>query len=102
MSPVRIESDMHKSEMMQDIVTPQEIPDVVPACPPGLAFQKQDFLPSDFTVDGFLSRTMTSGNDVGLERLRDDLGIYLKVRYRLFQRIVLSPPQKYFFTSGYI
>jgi hypothetical protein len=29
-----------------------------------------------FTVDGFLSRKTAS---VGLERLRDDLGVYLKV-----------------------
>ena len=32
--------------------------------------------PDSFTVDGFLSRKTAS---VGLERLRDDLGVYLKV-----------------------
>ena len=79
MSPVRIEQNMHKSNMIPDAVTPQEIPNVVPACPAGLAFRKEDFLHSDFTVDGFLSCTMASGNDIGLERLRDDLGLYLKV-----------------------
>ena len=79
MSPVRIEQEMYKPNMIPDTVTPKNIPDVVPACPAGLAFQKQDFLHSDFTVDGFLSCSMASGNDVGLERLRDDLGLYLKV-----------------------
>ena len=79
MSPVRIEQQMYKRNMIPDTVTPKDIPDVVPACPTGLAFQKQDFLHSDFTVDGFLSCSMASGNDVGLERLRDDLGLYLKV-----------------------
>ena len=79
MSPVRIEQQMYKPNMIPDTVTPKDIPDVVPACPTGLAFQKQDFLHSDFTVDGFLSCSMASGNDVGLERLRDDLGLYLKV-----------------------
>ena len=79
MSPVRIEQEMYKPNMIPDRVTPKDIPDVVPACPTGLAFQKQDFLHSDFTVDGFLSCSMASGNDVGLERLRDDLGLYLKV-----------------------
>ena len=64
---------------LNDTMTTQDIPNVVPACPGGLAFQRQDFLMPDFTVDSFLSRTMTSGNDVALERLRDDLGIYLKV-----------------------
>ena len=81
MSPVRVESNMYRSPMMPDTASAQEVPNVVPACPSGLAFNKQDFLHSDFTVDGFLSRTMTSGNDVGLERLRDDLGLYLKVYY---------------------
>ena len=79
MSPVRIDQEMNKPNMIPDTVTPKNIPDVVPACPTGLAFQKQDFLHSDFTVDGFLSCSMASGNDVGLERLRDDLGLYLKV-----------------------
>ena len=79
MSPVRIDQEMYKPNMIPETVTPKNIPDVVPACPTGLAFQKQDFLHSDFTVDGFLSCSMASGNDVGLERLRDDLGLYLKV-----------------------
>ena len=57
----------------------QNIPNVVPTCPSGLAFNRDDFLSPSFSVDGFLSRTMTSGNDIGLERLRDDLGVYLKV-----------------------
>ena len=72
---------MYRSDIMPNTASAQESPNVVPACPTGLAFNKQDFLHSDFTVDGFLSRTMTSGNDVGLERLRDDLGLYLKVYY---------------------
>ena len=85
MSPKRIESNDHESEANQDmIMLPQDIPNVVPACPTGLAFQRQDFLRVDFTVDSFLSRTMASGNDVGLERLRDDLGVYLKVRNTTF------------------
>ena len=64
----------------KNMMTTQDIPNVVPACPPGLAFQREDFLHENFTVDSFLSRTMSSGNEVGLERLRDDLGVYLKVR----------------------
>ena len=80
MSPERIEYEKQKPDMMQDRTPLQDVPNVVPACPAGLAFQKQDFLLADFTVDGFLSHTMSSGNDVGLERLRDDLGLYLKVR----------------------
>ena len=81
MSPERIEFEKPKPDIIQDRIMPQEIPNVVPACPAGLAFQRQDFLSAEFTVDGFLSRAMTSGNDVGLERLRDDLGVYLKVGY---------------------
>ena len=81
MSPVRVDSNMYRSPMMPDTASAQEVPNVAPACPSGLAFNKQDFLHMDFTVDGFFSRTMTSGNDVGLERLRDDLGLYLKVYY---------------------
>ena len=80
MSPERIEYEKQKPDMTQDRTSLQDVPNVVPACPAGLAFQKQDFLLADFTVDGFLSHTMSSGNDVGLERLRDDLGLYLKVR----------------------
>ena len=67
MSPVRIDQEMYKPNMIPNTVTPKNIPDVVPACPAGLAFQKQDFLHSDFTVDGFLSCSMASGNDVGLD-----------------------------------
>ena len=81
MSPERMESERQKLEMKHDImILHQDMPNVVPPCPTGLAFQREDFLRADFTVDSFLSRTMTSGNDVGLERLRDDLGVYLKVR----------------------
>ena len=82
MAPERGEPDNHKAEASQDrrIMPPQNIPNVVPPCPGGLGFRREDFLRADFTVDSFLSRAMGSGNDVGLERLRDDLGVYLKVR----------------------
>ena len=54
---------------------------VVPACPRGLSFSREDFLVDDFSVDGFLAKvTAVSGTeDASLERIRDDLGIYLKV-----------------------
>ena len=81
MSPERIEPEKQKPDTSHDGIIHRDIPNVVPACPSGLAFQRQDFLSADFTVDGFLSRTMASGNGVDLERLRDDLGVYLKVKY---------------------
>ena len=88
MSPERIEPERQKLEMKHDtMILHHDIPNVVPACPAGLAFQRQDFLSNDFTVDSFLSRTMTAGNDVGLERLHDDLGVYLKVREMLRSHI---------------
>ena len=82
MAPERGEPDNHNAEASEDriIMQPQHIPNVVPHCPGGLAFRREDFLRADFTVDSFLSRTMGSGSDIGLERLRDDLGVYLKVR----------------------
>jgi len=51
-------------------------PDVVPACPKGLVFAKQDFLRPDFSIDSFLAKCTANSS---LERVRDDLGIYLKV-----------------------
>ena len=75
-----MEFEKQKPGTLEEGITHREIPNVVPACPAGLAFQRQDFLSADFTVDGFLSRTMASGNGVDLERLRDDLGVYLKVK----------------------
>ena len=80
MSPERMEFEKPKPDTLHEGITHRDIPNVVPACPPGLAFQRQDFLSADFTVDGFLSNTMASGNGVDLERLRDDLGVYLKVK----------------------
>ena len=78
MSPERMEFGEPNPGVPEDRIS-QSIPNVVPICPSGLAFNRDDFLSPDFSVDGFLSRTMTSGNDIGLERLRDDLGVYLKV-----------------------
>ena len=78
MSPERMEFGEPNPGVPEDRIA-QSIPNVVPTCPSGLAFNRDDFLSPDFSVDGFLSRTMTSGNDIGLERLRDDLGVYLKV-----------------------
>ena len=78
MSPERMEFGEPNPGVPEDRIA-QSIPNVVPACPSGLAFNRDDFLSPGFSVDGFLSRTMTSGNDIGLERLRDDLGVYLKV-----------------------
>jgi len=54
---------------------------VVPACPRGLSFSREDFLVDDFSVDSFLAKvTAVNGTeDASLERIRDDLGIYLKV-----------------------
>ena len=55
---------------------------IVPPCPAGVAFHKEDFLHEGFNVDGFLARY--AGN-YGLDSLRDDLGMYLQVRtYRLW------------------
>ena len=54
--------------------------DVVPACPRGLAFTREDFLVDGFSIDGFLAKAAaTAEGDCSLERIRDDLGIYLKV-----------------------
>ena len=50
---------------------------IVPPCPAGVAFHKEDFLHEGFNVDGFLARY--AGN-YGLDSLRDDLGMYLQVR----------------------
>ena len=49
---------------------------IVPPCPAGVAFHKEDFLHEGFNVDGFLARY--AGN-YGLDSLRDDLGMYLQV-----------------------
>ena len=49
---------------------------IVPSCPAGVAFHKEDFLHEGFNVDGFLARY--AGN-YGLDSLRDDLGMYLQV-----------------------
>ena len=97
MAPERGEPNSHKAEASQDrrIMPPQSIPNVVPACPGGLGFRREDFLRADFTVDSFLSRAMGSGSDVGLERLRDDLGVYLKVRLATWSLFVISPPPLY-------
>ena len=50
---------------------------IVPACPTGVVFLKEDFLNDEFEIDSFLGRY--AGN-FGLETLRDDLGMYLQVR----------------------
>jgi len=49
---------------------------IVPPCPAGVSFHKEDFLHEGFNVDGFLARY--AGN-IGLDILRDDLGMYLQV-----------------------
>ena len=60
---------------------------IVPSCPAGVAFHKEDFLHEGFNVDGFLARY--AGN-YGLDSLRDDLGMYLQVRtYRLNYEFIL-------------
>ena len=60
---------------------------IVPPCPAGVAFHKEDFLHEGFNVDGFLARY--AGN-YGLDSLRDDLGMYLQVRtYRLNYEFIL-------------
>ena len=65
---------------------------IVPSCPAGVAFHKEDFLHEGFNVDGFLARY--AGN-YGLDSLRDDLGMYLQVRtYRLnYEFILISSNQ---------
>ena len=35
---------------------------VVPACPKGLAFTREDFLDDDFTIDGFLAKAAVGGD----------------------------------------
>ena len=60
---------------------------IVPPCPAGVAFHKEDFLHEGFNVDGFLARY--AGN-YGLDSLRDDLGMYLQVcTYRLNYEFIL-------------
>ena len=49
---------------------------IVPGCPKGLAFSKEDFLDPQFSIEGFLGKCTAT---TSLERIRDDLGIYLKV-----------------------
>ncbi len=49
---------------------------IVPACPAGVIFHREDFLETDFDIDKFLAKY--AGN-FGLETLRDDLGMYLQV-----------------------
>ena len=52
---------------------------IVPACPPGLCINKGDFLKQDFSVDNFFIKVGVREWGAGLDVLRDDLGIYLKV-----------------------
>ena len=52
---------------------------IVPACPPGLCIIKGDFLKQDFSVDKFFIEVGVREGGAGLDVLRDDLGIYLKV-----------------------
>ena len=52
---------------------------IVPACPPGLCINKGDFLKHDFSVDNFFIEVGVREGGAGLDVLRDDLGIYLKV-----------------------
>ena len=52
---------------------------IVPACPPGLCIHKGDFLKHDFSVDNFFIEVGVREGGAGLDVLRDDLGIYLKV-----------------------
>ena len=47
-------------------------------CPVGLCISKQDFLKPDFSVDNFFIEQNVK--DTPLDTLRDDLGIYLKVK----------------------
>ena len=60
---------------------------IVPSCPAGVAFHKEDFLHEGFNVDGFLARY--AGN-YGLDSLRDDLGMYLQVRTYLLTDLIMS------------
>jgi len=52
---------------------------IVPVCPPGLCINKGDFLKQDFSVDKFFIEMSVREGGAGLDVLRDDLGIYLKV-----------------------
>ena len=49
---------------------------IVPPCPTGVVFCREDFLHDGFNIDGFLAKY--AGNH-GLEVLRDELGMYLQV-----------------------
>ena len=48
---------------------------IVPNCPSGVVFHREDFLHDAFTVDNFLAK-YAEGN---FEMLRDELGMYLQV-----------------------
>ncbi|RZF40632.1 hypothetical protein LSTR_LSTR007515 [Laodelphax striatellus] len=48
----------------------------VPKCPSELCFSSNDFTRESFSVDNFLQEHRNKAN---LERMRDDLGVYLKV-----------------------
>ena len=78
---------------------------IVPPCPAGVAFHKEDFLHEGFNVDGFLARY--AGN-YGLDSLRDDLGMYLQVctywlnyEFILITYIEWNKAEKDFSLKGY-
>ena len=48
---------------------------IVPNCPSGVIFHREDFLHDGFSVDGFLAKYGESN----FEMLRDELGMYLQV-----------------------
>ena len=48
---------------------------IVPNCPSGVVFHREDFLHDAFEVDNFLAK-YAEGN---FEMLRDELGMYLQV-----------------------
>jgi hypothetical protein len=49
---------------------------IVPPCPTGVVFNREDFLQDNFNIDGFLAKY---AGTFGLEMLRDELGMYLQV-----------------------
>ena len=70
---------IHTHSVENTIQPSSTLENIVPACPPGLCINKGDFLKQDFSVDNFFIEVGVREGGAGLDVLRDDLGIYLKV-----------------------
>ena len=72
-------NDVEKNATHRPSPVSSSLENIVPACPPGLSIKKGDFLKQDFSVDKFFIEVGVREGGAGLDVLRDDLGIYLKV-----------------------